>query len=99
MYTVQALWTQARENLDVTTVIFANRSYAILHDELRNVGAQPGANTQAMFNLDRPHLDWVAMAKGMGVEGIRAETAEQFNKALETGLSIKGPYLIEAVLS
>ena len=99
MYTVQALWTQARENLDVTTVIFANRSYAILHDELRNVGAQPGANTQAMFNLDRPHLDWVAMAKGMGVEGIRTETAEQFNKALETGLSIKGPYLIEAVLS
>jgi len=98
MYTVQALWTQARENLDVTTVIFANRSYAILHDELQNVGAQPGPNTQAMFNLDQPHLDWVSLANGMGVEAARAETAEQFNQVLEAGLSSKGPYLIEAVL-
>ncbi len=98
MYTTQALWTQARENLDVTTVIFANRSYAILHGELKNVGAQPGPNTQAMFNLDRPHLDWVSLAKGMGVEGTRAETAEQFNQALAAGFAVKGPYLIEAVL-
>jgi len=79
-------------------VIFANRSYAILHDELQNVGAQPGPNTQAMFNLDQPHLDWVSLANGMGVEAARAETAEQFNQVLEAGLSSKGPYLIEAVL-
>lgn len=97
MYTQQALWTQAREQLDVTTVIYANRSYAILHGELRNVGAQPGKNTRRLFDLENPHLDWVAMAQGMGVPGERAETAESFHAALARGLATPGPYLIEAI--
>ena len=98
MYTVQALWTQARENLDVTTVIFSNRSYAILHGELRNVGATPGPKAHDMFDLDRPNLDWTALAKGMGVEAVRVDTAEQFNKALEAAFATQGPMLIEAVI-
>ena len=98
MYTVQALWTQAREGLDVTTVIFANRSYAILHGELLNVGAEPGPNTRAMFDLEEPALDWVQMANGMGVEAERVDTAEGFHRALEKGFNSEGPYLIEALI-
>ena len=96
MYTLQSLWTQAREKLDVTTVIFANRSYAILHGELLNVGAVPGLNTRTMFDLENPSLDWVQMANGMGVEAAMADTAETFHRALEKGLNSKGPFLIEA---
>ncbi|MEC9231016.1 MAG: thiamine pyrophosphate-dependent enzyme, partial [SAR324 cluster bacterium] len=96
MYTLQSLWTQAREKLDVTTVIFANRSYAILHGELLNVGAVPGLNTRSMFDLENPSLDWVQMANGMGVEAAMADTAETFHRALEKGLNSKGPFLIEA---
>jgi acetolactate synthase-1/2/3 large subunit len=98
MYTVQALWTQARENLNVTTVIFNNRSYAVLHGELRNVGAMPGPTTHDIFDLDRPNLDWVAMAGGMGVEAVRVDTADQFNKALAAGFHSSGPMLIEAMV-
>ena len=99
MYTLQALWTQAREGLDVTTVVFANRSYQILKGELANVGAgNPGRKAMDMLNLDRPTLDWVDMAKGMGVDATRVETIDAFNKALAAGLSTSGPYLIEAVL-
>ncbi len=98
MYTVQALWTQARENLDVTTVVFNNRGYAILHGELLNVGANPGPKAHDMFDIERPELDWVAMATGMGVEGVRTETAEQFNRALAAALASDGPQLIDAVI-
>ena len=98
MYTVQALWTQARENLDVTTVIFSNRSYAILHGELRNVGATPGPKAHDMFDLDRPNLDWTALARSMGVEAVRVDSADQFNKALEAAFATHGPMLIEAVI-
>ncbi len=98
MYTIQALWTQAREKCDVTTVILNNGGYAILHGELLNVGANPGPKAHDMFDLDRPDLDWVAMANSMGVEGVRAETAEQFNRALAAALSNEGPNLIDAVL-
>ena len=98
MYTVQALWTQARENLNVTTVIFNNRSYAVLHGELRNVGAVPGPTAHDIFDLDRPDLDWVAMAGGMGVEAVRVDTAEQFNTALAACLHSSGPMLIEAMV-
>src|SRR5690606_2833532 len=77
-YTLQALWTMAREGLDVTMVIFANRAYKILLGELANVGAAaPGANARAMLTLDRPDLDWVALAKGYGVEAGRAATREE----------------------
>jgi acetolactate synthase-1/2/3 large subunit len=98
MYTIQALWTQARENLNVTTVIFNNRSYAILHGELRNTGAIPGPTTHDIFDLDRPNLDWVAMAGSMGVEAVKVTTAEQFNQALATGFDSSGPMLIETMI-
>jgi acetolactate synthase-1/2/3 large subunit len=99
MYTLQALWTQARETLDVTTVVFSNRSYAILHGELRGVGAgAPGVNARRMLDLDQPALQWTHLAAGMGVEARRATTAEEFSKALSAALAHKGPFLIEAVL-
>ncbi len=99
MYTVQALWTQAREGLDVTTIILDNRSYAILKGELANVGAgSTGRKADDMMELDRPALDWVFIARGMGVEAGRAETMEEFNRLLATGLSSQGPYLIDLLL-
>jgi len=99
MYTVQALWTQARERLDVVTVIFSNRRYAILHGELQAVGAgAPGVNARRLFDLEDPALDWVALARGMGVEGARAATAEQFNDLFAAACRRAGPFLIEAVL-
>ena len=88
MYTVQGLWTQARENLDVVTVVFANRTYAILHGEMRNVGVNDfGRNAKLMLNLDEPALDWVSMAKGMGVEAGRATTAEEFTRLFKGALA------------
>ncbi len=99
MYTLQALWTQAREALDVVTIVFANRSYAILRGELRGVGAgEPGVNASRMLDLDQPALQWTKLAAGMGVEAVRATTAEEFNGALKAALARKGPFLIEAVL-
>ena len=98
MYTLQALWTQARENLDVTTVIYDNRSYSILHGELRNVGAQPGQKAKDMFALDRPTLDWLGLARGLGVEAVRATTADEFNQALGQSFARPGPTLIDAVI-
>ena len=95
MYTVQALWTQAREGLDITTVILDNRSYAILKGELANVGASSAGRTaHDMMELDRPALDWVSIARGMGVEAGHAATMEQFNRQFEAGLNSQGPYLI-----
>ncbi|MFT6579666.1 MAG: acetolactate synthase-1/2/3 large subunit [Alphaproteobacteria bacterium] len=99
MYTLQSLWTQAREGLDVTTVIFANRSYAILRGELAKVGAgNPGRKALDMLDLSRPDLDWLMLARGMGVDGCRVESADDLNKALEAGLAVNGPYLIEVML-
>jgi acetolactate synthase-1/2/3 large subunit len=99
MYTLQALWTQARESLDVTTVIFSNRRYAILEAEYRRVGAgEPAATARSLFDLSRPDLDWVGLARGMGVEGVRARTAEELLAGLRRGLEGDGPYLIEAMM-
>ncbi len=99
MYTLQALWTQAREQLDVVTVVFANRSYAILHGELRSVGAAaPGENARRMLDLDNPALQWTQLAAGMGIESGRATTAESFCELLRAALARRGPFLIEAVL-
>ena len=95
MYTIQALWTQAREKLDVTTVIFSNRKYAILRHELANVGANPGRTALDMLDLSNPNLDFVQMAGGMGVEAARAETMEQFADLLAHSLRRPGPFLIE----
>lgn len=99
MYTVQSLWTMARENLDVTVMIFANGSYNILRGELTNVGVRnPGPRAIDMLTLNRPDLDWVQMARGMGVEGIKVTTSEQLAKAIDAGLGTKGPYLIQVAL-
>ncbi|MAU98728.1 MAG: acetolactate synthase large subunit [Fulvimarina sp.] len=99
MYTVQALWTQAREKLDIVTVIFANRRYQILRKELENVGAgAPGENARRMLDLDNPDLDWVQIAAGMGVEAARTDTVEGFADLLASACARKGPFLIEAVI-
>ena len=99
MYTLQALWTQARENLDITTVVFANRAYKILRVELGRVGAgEPGPTTAKLMDLRDPQLDWVSMARGMGVEATRAETIDQFIAQFRDAVAHRGPRLIEAVV-
>ena len=98
MYTVQGLWTQARENLDVTTIIFNNRKYAILQVEFMRVGANPGRKAMDMLDLSRPDLNFTELASGMGVHAARATTAEAFHSALQEALATPGPALIEAML-
>ena len=96
MYTLQALWTMAREGLDVTVVIFANRGYQILRDELVAVGVREvGRNISRMFDVEGPDLDWVALARGHGVEGIRVDDMAGFNAALASAMAQRGPRLIE----
>jgi acetolactate synthase-1/2/3 large subunit len=98
MYTVQALWTQAREALDVTTIILSNRQYAILFKELAQVGAQAGRTAHDMFALERPDLGWVSLANGMGVEAARADTLECFADLLRHSFARRGPFLIELMI-
>lgn len=99
MYTVQALWTQAREELDVVTVILANRSYAVLHHELKNVGAtSAGRNAARMFDLQDPSLGWVQLANGMGVEATSVTDTAGLRAALAAAAARRGPFLIEAVI-
>jgi acetolactate synthase-1/2/3 large subunit len=99
MYTLQALWTQAREGLDVTTLLFSNRSYAILKGELANVGAgNPGRKALDMLDLGQPDLDWVGLARAMGVPAARVTTMEAFNDRLAEAIVSPGPFLVEVVL-
>jgi acetolactate synthase-1/2/3 large subunit len=99
MYTLQSLWTQAREGLDVVTVVFSNRKYQILLGEFAGVDAgEPGRKALDMLNIDNPSLDWVALAKGMGVPGRSVTTAEDFSAALTDAVREKGPRLIEVVM-
>ncbi len=99
MYTLQALWTQAREGLDVTTVVYANGSYAVLAMELGRVGATPGGRrARHVLELAPPPLDFVALARGMGVPAWRATTAEEFAGHLGRALAEVGPALVEAVV-
>ncbi len=99
LYTVQGLWTQARERLDVLTVILSNRAYAILQGELRNLGVERvGRNATRMMSLDDPPMDWVSLARGFGVEAARAETAETFADLVATAMRRRGPFLIECVI-
>ena len=96
-YTLQALWTLAREALNVTVIICANHRYGILQTELRRSGADMGRPALARLTcLDEPRLDWLALAKGYGVPGSRAATSAEFREALRIGLKTLGPYLIEA---
>jgi acetolactate synthase-1/2/3 large subunit len=99
MFTVQALWTQARERLDVVTIVFANRRYQILRGEMAAMGlGTPGENARRMLDLDDPALDWVRIATGMGVEAARAETVAGFHDLLGAACARSGPFLIEAVI-
>ena len=99
MYTLQALWTMAREGLNVTVVIFANRDYAVLKREFSYLGAgEPGRRALDMFEIGRPDLDWVHLAKGMGVPGTRVTSLEGFGKTLQEGMESEGPSLIEVPL-
>ena len=99
MYTLQALWTTAREGLKVTTVVFANRDYAVLKREFSYLGiGNPGTRARDMFEIGRPDLDWVHLAKGMGVPGTRVTSLEGFAKALRESFASSGPSLIEVPL-
>jgi acetolactate synthase-1/2/3 large subunit len=99
MYTAQALWTMARESLDVVVVLCANRAYRILQLEVARAGiAEPGPNARALTELAPPALDWCALARGMGVPAARAVDAETFAKELARALADPGPALIEALL-
>jgi len=98
MYTVQALWTMARESLQIGVLIFANRAYRILQGELLGVGARiQGDKAAAMLSLASPAIDWVSLARGQGVPGVRVDTAEALAKALRDGWASRGPWLVEAV--
>jgi acetolactate synthase-1/2/3 large subunit len=100
MYTIQALWTHARESLDVTTVIMNNRSYAILNIELARTGAgEGGPKARDLLDLSRPDLDFVHLAEGMGVPAVAVETAEEALAALERAHAEPGPHLIDARLA
>ena len=99
MYTQQALWTMARESLNVTVLIFANRAYRILQSEFKNVGAgQVGVRANDMLTLDRPDPDWVALARGYGVDACRVATLEELTSSLRRALAVHGPYLIELLM-
>jgi acetolactate synthase I/II/III large subunit len=99
MYTSQALWTMAREKLQVTTVIYANRVYGVLKREFAGLGiGEPGARALDMFEIGRPEIDWVALAKGMGVRAVRATSLEHFAGALRDGFREAGPSLIQVDL-
>jgi acetolactate synthase-1/2/3 large subunit len=99
MYTLQSLWTMARESLDVTIVILANRSYNILRSELAKVGvAAPGRTALDMLTLTQPHLDWVALAQGHGVPASRAHDLEELAREMGRGLAASGPHLVELVV-
>jgi acetolactate synthase I/II/III large subunit len=100
MYSLQAIWTIARERLDVTICIWANRAYAILKGELAGVGVEnAGRTAQSMLSLSDPPLDWVKLAAGMGVEGVRVTSAESFAEVFGAAVRQKGPFLIEIDLS
>jgi len=99
MYTAQALWTMAREGLNVTTVVFANRAYAVLQREYAGLGVgAPGPRAADLFDIGRPTIDWVHLSKGMGVPASRATSLDAFAKALRNGLESDGPRLIEVPL-
>ena len=98
-YTMQALWTMVRENLDVTVVIYANRSYAILNIELQRVGASgAGPKALSMLDLHHPEMNWTRIANGLGMEATRATTAEEFAAHYQSAMRQRGPRLIEALI-
>ncbi len=101
MYTIQSLWTMARENLDVCVVLFNNRKYSILELEFSRTGARggtPGPKAASVLDIGSPEMDFTAMARGMGVEATRATTAEEFNEQFSAAMARKGPCLIDCMV-
>lgn len=98
MYSLQALWTQARERLPVTTILLNNRKYSILIGEYHAVGATPGPTAMSMLDLSNPNLDWVKLANGMGVEAARATTLEGCADLMRQSFRQSGPFLIELLI-
>jgi acetolactate synthase I/II/III large subunit len=99
LYTIQSLWTQAREGLDIVTILFNNRSYAVLNMELDRVGAEaPGPKAKSLLDLSRPDIDFVAVSHGLGVPATRSTTAEELTDQLGRALATPGPSLIEAIV-
>ena len=100
MYTISGLWTQAREGLDITTVVYNNGAYDILRIELQRVGAdsEPGPKAQQLLDLTHPEMDFVKLAEGMGVPARRVATAEEFAEALRAAFAEPGPHLIDAMV-
>lgn len=99
MYILPALWTQAREKLDVVTVVYGNRAYSILNNELKRVGAtNRGQNTASLMSLENPSINWVNLASGLGVTAVRAESRREFDEAFSRAMHESGPRLIEAVI-
>jgi acetolactate synthase-1/2/3 large subunit len=98
LYTIQSLWTQAREGLDVVTIVFNNRSYAVLNMELNRVGAEAGPKAKDLLDLSRPDIDFVAISEGLGVPASRATTAEELSDQLARALTAPGPALVEALV-
>jgi len=101
MYTIQSLWSMARENLDVTVVIFNNKKYSILELEFARTGARggkPGPRAASTLDIGSPDMDFVSMAQGMGVNATRATTAEEFNDQLQAAFATRGPHLIDAIV-
>jgi acetolactate synthase-1/2/3 large subunit len=99
MYTLQALWTEAREGLNITTLICSNRSYYILKVELLRAGVSSiGPAASSLVELDRPELNWVKLAEGMGVPAVSVDTAEALAREFHKALSEPGPHLISMIL-
>lgn len=99
LYTLQSLWTMARESLDVTIVVCANQAYRILQMEYHRTGqGEPGAQAASLMDLSGPAPDWVSLARGFGVDGMRATSLDELRAGFEKGLATEGPYLIEALL-
>lgn len=98
MYSLQSLWTQARENLPCTTLLLNNRKYNILIGEYENVGAVPGPTAMSMLELSNPDLDWVKLANGMGVEAACATTLEECADLMKHSFKRQAPFLIDLIL-
>jgi acetolactate synthase-1/2/3 large subunit len=96
MYMPQALWTHAREGLNILTVVFANHKYQILRLEMKNVGVtEIGPNASGLLDIDNPQIDWVSLASTFGIEARRVDSMDSFSSAIDAGLATQGPYLIE----
>lgn len=96
MYMPQALWTHARESLNILTIVFANRKYQILRLEMQNVGVtEIGPKASGLLDIDNPEIDWVSLARSFGIDAVRVDTMDMFSSAIDAGIATQGPYLIE----